>query len=104
MKLNIITLALAATAFGALAANAQTTIIEERRPPAVVIEQEPPASSSVTVQERGGFLGTEKKTTNRNHGHRSGRRLFDAHRAQGRSGRREDRQQDRLSVSVCSDA
>jgi hypothetical protein len=63
MKLNVITLALAATAFGALAANAQTTIIEERRAPAVIIEQEPPASSSVTVQERGGFLGTEKKTT-----------------------------------------
>ena len=71
MKFNIITLALAATAFGALAANAQTTIIEERRPgviveerraPAVIIQQEAPASS-VTVQERGGFLGTEKKTT-----------------------------------------
>ena len=63
MKLNVITLALAATAFGALAANAQTTIIQERRAPAVIIEQAPPASSSVTVQERGGFLGTEKKTT-----------------------------------------
>ena len=63
MKLNVITLALAATAFGALAATAQTTIIEERRAPAVIIEQAPPASSSVTVQERGGFLGTEKKTT-----------------------------------------
>ena len=63
MKLNILTLALAATAFGSLAANAQTVIIEERRPPpAVVIEQAPPASS-VTVQERGGFLGTETKTT-----------------------------------------
>jgi hypothetical protein len=62
MKLNVLTLALAATVFGSLAANAQTTIIEERRPPAVVIEQAPPASS-ITVEERGGFLGTEKKTT-----------------------------------------
>ena len=64
MKLNMLAIALAATAFGSLTANAQTTIIEERRaPPAVVIEQEPPASSSVTVHERGGFLGTESKTT-----------------------------------------
>jgi len=62
MKLNIIVLALAAIAFGSLAANAQTTVIEERRAPAVVIEQEPPASS-VTVHERGGFLGTESKST-----------------------------------------
>jgi len=63
MKLNVLVIALAATAFGSLAASAQTTIIEERRAPAVVIEQEPPASSSVTVHERGGFLGTESKTT-----------------------------------------
>jgi hypothetical protein len=62
MKLNVLVIALAATAFGSLAATAQTTIIEERRAPAIVIEREPP-SSSVTVQERGGFLGTEKKTT-----------------------------------------
>ncbi len=34
MKLNVITLALAATAFGAVAANAQTTIIRKSgRPP-----------------------------------------------------------------------
>jgi hypothetical protein len=63
MKLNVLVIALAATAFGSLAASAQTTIIEERRAPAVIIEQEPPASSSVTVQERGGFLGTESRTT-----------------------------------------
>ena len=64
MKLNILALALAATAFGSLAANAQAVIIEERRaPPAVVIEQVPPASSSVTVKERGGFLGTETRST-----------------------------------------
>ena len=63
MKLNVITLALAATAFGSLAAQAQTTtIIEERRAPAIVIEEKRP-ETSVTVQERGGFLGTEKKTT-----------------------------------------
>ena len=63
MKLNVLTLALAATAFGTLAANAQTTIIEERRAPSVVIETEKPASTTTTVKERGGFLGTEKKTT-----------------------------------------
>ena len=70
MKLNVLTLALAATAFGTLGVNAQTTIIEERRPPAVVIErQQPiiieqaPATSSTVIEERGGFLGTEKKTT-----------------------------------------
>jgi hypothetical protein len=61
MKLNIITLALAATAFGSLAANAQV-VIEERREPAVVIERDRP-DTSVTVKERGGFLGTESKTT-----------------------------------------
>jgi hypothetical protein len=61
MKLNVLTVVLAATAFGALAANAQT-IIEERRDPAVVIEHDQPASS-VTVKERGGLLGTEKKST-----------------------------------------
>jgi hypothetical protein len=63
MKLNVLVIALAATAFGSLAASAQTTIVEERRAPAVVIEQEPPTSSSVTVHERGGLLGTESKTT-----------------------------------------
>lgn len=79
MKFTVLTLALAATAFGSLAASAQTTIIEERRP-AVVIEErrapvvieqrqtpviieQAPASTSVTTQERGGFLGTESKTT-----------------------------------------
>jgi hypothetical protein len=62
MKLNVLVIALAATAFGTLAAQAQTTVIEDRRDPAVVIEQQP-SQSSVTVNERGGFLGTEKKTT-----------------------------------------
>ena len=36
MKLTVLTLALAMTAFGSFAANAQTTIIEERRAPAVI--------------------------------------------------------------------
>ena len=76
MKINVITLALAASAFGSLGAAAQTTIIEERRPgvvieerrpvvierPPVVIEQAP-APSTTVIEERGGFLGTEKKTT-----------------------------------------
>lgn len=60
MKLNVLVIALAATAFGSLAANAQTTIIEERSP-AVVIESQPSTTTTVT-KERGGFLGTETKT------------------------------------------
>ena len=61
MKFNVLTLALAATAFGTLA-NAQTTVIEERSsPPAVVIERDRP-DTSVTIEKREGILGTEKKT------------------------------------------
>ncbi len=60
MKLNVVTFALAISAFGVLGANAQT-VIEERRDPAVVIEHDQP-DTSVTVEKRGGFLGTEKKT------------------------------------------
>jgi hypothetical protein len=69
MKLKVLTLALAATALGSLSAGAQTTVIEDRPPSAVVIEQPPPVvierapSSSTTTIERGGFLGTETKTT-----------------------------------------
>lgn len=76
MQFRIMTLALAATAFSSLSAYAQTTIIEERRPSVVieerrapvVIEQrpvivEPAPSTSVTTHERGGFLGTESRTT-----------------------------------------
>ena len=59
MKLNVLVIALAATAFGSLAANAQTTIIEERSP-AVVIESQP--STTTVTKERGGFLNTETKT------------------------------------------
>jgi hypothetical protein len=61
MKLNILTLALAATLFSTLGASAQV-VIEERRDPAVVIERDRP-DTSVTVKERGGFLGTESKST-----------------------------------------
>jgi hypothetical protein len=60
MKLNVLTFALAISAFGVLGANAQT-VIEERRDPAVVIEHDQP-DTSVTVEKRDGFLGTEKKT------------------------------------------
>jgi hypothetical protein len=62
MKLNVLTLALAVTAFGAIAANAQTTVIEERTSPSVTIQSETP-STTTTVKERGGLLGTEKKST-----------------------------------------
>ena len=62
MKLNIVTVALAATLLSTFGASAQSVIIEDRAPPpAVVVDPAPP--SSVTVEERGGFLGTEKRTT-----------------------------------------
>jgi len=48
MKLNVLVIALAATALSGFAANAQV-VIEERRDPAVVIEKERPATS-VTVE------------------------------------------------------
>jgi len=64
MKLKILALALAATAVGPLGASAQTVIEEHTSPPAVVIEHErEKPSQSVTVEERGGVLGTEKKST-----------------------------------------
>jgi hypothetical protein len=62
MKLNVLGLVLAATAFTSLAANAQTTVIEQRDP-AVVVEHDQPAAS-VTVKERGGLLGTDNTTNN----------------------------------------
>jgi len=53
MKIHILALALAASALGALAANAQTAVIEERHdPPAVVIEHDHP-DASVTIKEHG---------------------------------------------------
>jgi len=61
MKLNVLALALAATAVSALGANAQV-VIEERRDPAIVIERAAP-ESSVTVEERRGILGEEKIIT-----------------------------------------
>lgn len=64
MKLTVIALALTAAMFGALTANAQTTIItEERVPDTVVVTPAPPQETSTVTHERGGFLGTESKTT-----------------------------------------
>ena len=60
MKLNVLAIALAASAIGAFGANAQT-VIEERRDPAVVIEHDRP-DSSITIEKRDGVVGTEKKT------------------------------------------
>jgi hypothetical protein len=57
MKLNVLVIALAATAFGSLGATAQT-VIEERHDPAVVIEKDRPAAD-VTVKERG-VVGEKK--------------------------------------------
>lgn len=62
LKTEVLALALAVTAFGAIAANAQTTVIEERTSPSVTIQSETP-STTTTVKERGGLLGTEKKST-----------------------------------------
>ena len=59
MKLNVLAIALGATLISVMTASAQT-VIEERRP-AVVIEHDQP-DTSVTVEKRGGILGTEKKT------------------------------------------
>ena len=55
MKLNVLALALAASAIGVFGANAQT-VIEERRDPAVVIEHDRP-DTSVTIEKRDGLLG-----------------------------------------------
>lgn len=73
MKLNVITIALAATVFGALSANAQTTIIEQRpptviapAPPAVVVEQ--PATSTTVEHDNMGLLGNQTRTTTQTNG------------------------------------
>ena len=72
MKLNVITLALAATAFGALSANAQTTIIEQAPPRAVVVQPAPPpaaviveqpATSTTVERNNMGLLGNQTTTT-----------------------------------------
>ena len=69
MKLNVLTLALVATAFGALNANAQTTVIEQRpatvvvpAPPAAVVV-EPPATSTTVEHNNMGLLGNQTRTT-----------------------------------------
>ena len=61
MKLNVVTIALAASAFGALSANAQTTVIEERRAPGVVIEER--RAPSVTIEHRDPSVRIEKRET-----------------------------------------
>jgi hypothetical protein len=47
MKLNVLGLVLAASAFTSLAASAQTTVIEHRDDPAVVVEHDHPAPAVV---------------------------------------------------------
>ena len=72
MKLNVITLALAATVLGAMSANAQTTtVIETAPPPAVVVQPAPgavvvappPAQSTTVEQSNMGLLGNQTRTT-----------------------------------------
>lgn len=60
MKLNVLAIALAASAIAAFSASAQT-VIEERRDPSVVIERDKP-DTSITIEKRDGLLGSEKKT------------------------------------------
>ena len=72
MKLNVLTLALTATALGSLGAAAQTTIIEERRapvvierrvaPPPIVVETPAP---TVETQSSVPILGGTQNTTTR---------------------------------------
>ncbi|HZP77673.1 MAG TPA: hypothetical protein VFB45_16125 [Pseudolabrys sp.] len=59
MKLNVLAIALAVSAFTTLGAGAQT-VIEERRDPGVVIEKDRPAPS-VTIEKRDAPV-VEKKT------------------------------------------
>ncbi len=63
MKLPVIAMAFAATAFGTLAANAQTTIITQEPPASATVVVPAPETSTTVTHERGGFLGTESKTT-----------------------------------------
>ena len=62
MKLNVLGLFLAASAFTSLAANAQTTVIEHRDDPAVIVEHDKPAAS-VTVEKRDAVVGEKKVIT-----------------------------------------
>jgi hypothetical protein len=63
LKTEVLAIALATTAFGAIAANAQSTVIEERRDPSVTIQTDRPASSTTTVKEHDGLLGDKKTIT-----------------------------------------
>jgi hypothetical protein len=71
MKLNVITLALAATVFGAMSANAQTTtvietappVVVQPAPPAAVVVAPPPASSTTVEHDNMGLLGNQTRTT-----------------------------------------
>ncbi|MCW5693194.1 MAG: hypothetical protein KIT48_12605 [Pseudolabrys sp.] len=60
MKMTVLALAVTATAFGAIAANAQTTVITTEKPAVTV---EPSTSTTVTTKERTGPLGLDSKTT-----------------------------------------
>ena len=64
MKLNVLAIALAATALGSVAANAET-IIEERRDPAVVIEKDRPVHKKVITHETTGMGDCTTKTVHK---------------------------------------
>jgi hypothetical protein len=63
MKLNVLTLALAATLAGTFAAKAQVVIEDHSAPPPVVVEQ---PDTSVTVKEHNGLLGSKRTTVETN--------------------------------------
>jgi len=59
MKLNVLSLALAATLAGSFAASAQVVIEDRTAPPAVVVQH---PDTSVTVHENNGIFGSKTKT------------------------------------------
>ena len=61
MKLNVLGLVLAASAFTSLAANAQTTVIERHDDPAIVVEHEKPAAT--VIEKHDAVVGEKKVIT-----------------------------------------
>jgi hypothetical protein len=62
MKVHVLALALAATAFGSLAASAQTsTVVEERRPAETVVKH--PTPSTTVIEQRPGVVIEHPATT-----------------------------------------
>ncbi len=111
MNYKVLTLALAASAFGSFAASAQTTTIIEQRPGVViehrpvVIEQrpavvvEPAPQTTITTQEARRFPRHRVEGDHDDYRDRHDRRLRDAHRRAAGSRRLAFHDPHRLSVS-----